>query len=146
MEYQLDWLIDEAKEKGGEMPKTIIFCNTLKDIASVVNLLFVKLGKYAFVPVGSTKCEKFIIGIFHSVSWPKKKEKLLTEFRSQSKERIVVASTALSMEVNFEDVRYVVNWGPARNLLDQLQEAGRAGWDGKRSHVVIVYHGQQLTM
>lgn len=58
MEYQLDWLIDEAKEKGGEMPKTIIFCNTLKDIASVVNLLFVKLGKYAFVPVGSTKCEK----------------------------------------------------------------------------------------
>ena len=41
------------------------------------------------------------------------------------------------MGVNFEDVRYVVNWGPARNLLDQLQEAGRAGWDGKRSHVVI---------
>ena len=38
MENQLDWLIDEAKEKGSEMPKTIIFCNTLKDIASVVNL------------------------------------------------------------------------------------------------------------
>lgn len=80
------------------------------------------------------------------MSWPKKKEKLLTEFRSQSKKRIVVASTAQSMELNFEDVRYVVNWGPARNLLDQLQGAGRAGRDGKRSHVVIVYHGQQLTM
>lgn len=145
MENQLDWLIDEAEEKGGEMLKTIIFCNTLKDIASVVNLPFLKLGKYAFVPAGSTKCENFIIGIFHSVNWPKKKEKLLTEFRSQSKKRIVVASTALSMGVNFEDVRYVVNWGPVRNLLDQLQEASRAGWDGKRSNIVIVYHGQQLS-
>ena len=145
MENQLDWLIDEAKEKGSEMPKTIIFCNTLKDIASVVNLLLLKLGKYAFVPVGSRNGVNFIIGIFYSVSWPKKKEKLLSEFRSKSKKRIVVASTALSMGVNFEDVRYVVNWGPARNLLDQLQEAGRAGRDGKRSHVVIVYHGQQLS-
>ena len=62
------------------MPKTIIFCNTLKDIASVVNLLLLKLGKYAFVPVGSTSGENLIIGIFHSVSWPKKKENLLTEF------------------------------------------------------------------
>ena len=103
MENQLDWLIDEAKEKGSEMPKTIIFCNTLKDIASVVNLLLLKLGKYAFNPVGSRNGVNFIIGIFYSVSWPKKKEKLLSEFRSKSKKRIVVASTALSMGVNFED-------------------------------------------
>lgn len=47
MESQLDWLVDKAKEKGIETPKTIIFCNTLKDIASVVNLLLLKLGKHA---------------------------------------------------------------------------------------------------
>jgi len=141
MDNQLDWPVDEAKEKGSELPKIIIFCNTLKDLAGVVNLLLLKLGKYAFVPVGSTNGENFIIGIYHSVSWPKKKEKLLSEFRSQSEKGIVVASTALNMGVNFEDVRYVVNWGPARNLLDQLQEAGRAGRNGIKSHIVIVYHG-----
>lgn len=54
-------------------------------IIFVVNLLLLKLGKYAFVPVGSTNGENTIIGIFHS-SWPKKKEKRLT----QSKKRIVV--------------------------------------------------------
>lgn len=58
--------------------------------------------------------------------------------------RVVVASSALSMGVNFPDVRYVINWGPARNLLDQLQEAGRAGRDGIQSHNIIIYHGQQL--
>ena len=52
MGIQLDWLIDEAKEKGGHLPKTIIFCNTLKEIDSVVNLLLLKLGEHAYIPVG----------------------------------------------------------------------------------------------
>lgn len=60
----------------------------------------------------------------------------------QTNKRIIVASTALSMGVNFGDVRYIINWGPARTLLDQLQEAGRAGRDGEKS---LVYHGQQLS-
>ena len=49
------------------------------------------------------------------------------------------------MGVNFPDVRYIINWGPARNLLDQHQEIGRAGRDGKNSYSLIVYHGQQLS-
>ena len=49
------------------------------------------------------------------------------------------------MGVNFPDIRYVINWGPARNLLDHHQEAGRAGRDGKQSDIVVIYHGQQLT-
>jgi len=77
MDNQLDRVINEAKQKGNEMLKTIIF---------VVNLLLLKLGKYAFVPAGSTNGENTIIGIFHSMSWPKK-EKRLTEFRSQSKKK-----------------------------------------------------------
>ncbi len=59
-----------------------------------------------------------------------------------SKKRIIVASSALSMGVDFPDNSYVVNWGPARTLLDQLQEAGR---DGKLSHAITIYHGIQLS-
>ncbi|XP_068758071.1 ATP-dependent DNA helicase RecQ-like [Montipora capricornis] len=54
MDKQIDWLVEEVKEKEDTTPKTIIFCNTLKDIATVVNLLFFKLGKHATVPVGSS--------------------------------------------------------------------------------------------
>ena len=49
------------------------------------------------------------------------------------------------MGVNFPDTRYVINWGPARNLLDHHQEAGRAGRDGHQSDNIIIYQGQQLT-
>lgn len=73
MENQLDWLIDAAKEKGSKMPNTVIFCITVKDMVSVVNLLL----KYALIPVGSTSGENLTIAIFHSVSWPKKKENRL---------------------------------------------------------------------
>ena len=48
------------------------------------------------------------------------------------------------MGVNFTDIRYIINWGPARTLLDVHQGAGRAVRDGKQSHIIIIYHGQQL--
>lgn len=56
---------------------------------------------------------------------------------------MIIATTALCMAVNFPDVRYIINWGPARSILDQHQEAGRAGRDGEKSHVIVLYHGQQ---
>ena len=44
MHVHLDWLVDLIKEHGICVPKTIIFCNTLKEIAIVVDNLLVKLG------------------------------------------------------------------------------------------------------
>ena len=143
---QIDWLVEEVKQKGANMPKTIIFCNTIKDIASIVNLLLLKLGEHAYNPVGSNDNNDFLIGIFHSVSWPHYKEQYLDEFKSlNSKKRIVIATSALSMGVNFPDVKYIINWGPARTLLDQIQEAGRAGRNGEQAHIVIIYHGHQFS-
>ena len=52
-------------------------------------------------------------------------------------------STALSMGVNFLDVKYVVNWGPARALLDYHHQAGRAGRDRSPAHSIIIYRGNQ---
>ena len=50
----------------------------------------------------------------------------------------------LSMGVNFPNVHYIVNFGPARSLLDFHQQAGRAGRDGKPSDVILYFYGQQL--
>jgi len=51
---------------------------------------------------------------------------------------------ALSMGVNFPNVRYIVNFGPSRSLLDFHQQAGRAGRDGLASDVILYFYGQQL--
>lgn len=45
---ELQWLIDMVREKGRDTSKTIIFCNTMNEIASVVNHLLHKLGIDAY--------------------------------------------------------------------------------------------------
>ncbi|XP_068735380.1 uncharacterized protein [Montipora capricornis] len=107
-------------------------------VASLVNHLMQKLGTSAFNPPSSRKPEDCILGIYHSLSWDKYKERLPADFKVNGKKRLVVATTALSMRINFPDIRYIINWGAARNLLDHHQEAGGAGSDRCQSDVVVI--------
>ena len=149
MHKQLDWLVEMVKNtidnSTEKIPKTIIFCNSLKDIATVLNYLLLKLGLYAYGTSKKNAAENLIIGIFHSMSWQHCKERIQQSMKEDGIQRIIVASSALSMGVDFPNVRYVINWGPARSLIEQHQEAGRAGRDGVQFHIVICYHGNQLS-
>ena len=58
--------------------------------------------------------------------------------------RVTIATIALSMGVNFLNIRFIVMWGPPRNILDFHQEAGRAGRDNQMSDVILYYYGQQI--
>ena len=118
MHVQLDWLVEMIKEQGVNVAKTLIFCNTLKEIAIVVDNLLVKLGDHAFYPSSSTEKKDLIIGIYHSTSWSESKERIMKSLREDGSKRIVVTTTALSMGVNFPNIRYIINWGPPRTLLD----------------------------
>lgn len=141
---KLDWLVDLVKKEGINTPKTIVFCNTMNEIAIVVNYLMSQLGKKVFVPNYSSVKDNCLIGIYHSNSWQSSKDRVMEQFKSGGVKRVIIATTALCMGVNFPDVRFIINWGPARSILDQHQEAGRAGRDGKTAHVIVIYHGQQV--
>ena len=117
---------------------------TLYAVASVMNYLMMSLGANAFHPNTSKKRQDCFLGIFHSLSLKEYKERLLASFKGDGVKRIAIATTALSMGVNFPNVRYIVLFGPARSLLDFHQQAGRAGRDGQPSDVIVYYYGQQL--
>ena len=104
MFYQLSWLI---KDTGACCPKTLIFCNTLNDIAAVFNHLMLQLGANAYNPPESREPECRIIGIYHSNSFKKQKERLFSQLKGTGNKRVVVASSALGMGVNFPDIKYV---------------------------------------
>ena len=101
-------------------------------------------GENAFHPPTSRKREHCVLGIFHSLSLKEYKERLLASFKNDGMKRIALVTTALSMGVNFPNVQYIVNFGPARSLLDFHQQAGRAERDGKPSDVILYFYGQQL--
>lgn len=60
---ELDWLVLHIKEKGELTDKTIVFCNTINDIACVVNYLMMKLEKHAYSPKELCEQPNCLIGI-----------------------------------------------------------------------------------
>ena len=121
---QLNWLVEMMRMKARNTPKTIIFCNMMSEIASVANYFIFKLGQDAYVSNPSDGSKECLIVIFHNMTWIERKDKFLASFKKADPvARIVVASTALSMGANFPDVKYVVNWGPAR-----IPPRGRKSW------------------
>lgn len=141
----LNWFIQNVQREGEKTEKTKIFCQMMTEIASVVNHLMMKLGDSAYSPKGSHNPNDCLIGIFHSRSWQKCKARVLNAMKGEEKMRIVVASTAPSMGLNFPNIRFIINCGPPRTLLEFHQQAGRAGRDNVPSHVITIYHGHQLS-
>ena len=141
----LEWLISLIKEKGINTPKTIIFCDTLYAIANVANYLMMKLGSHAFHPTSSVNREDCLIGIMHSAIQKKYKDRLLQSLKGDGTKRVAIATTSLSMGVNFPDIRHVIMFGLPRSMLDLHQEAGRGGRDGLPTEVSIIFYGQQAS-
>ena len=63
------------------------------------------LGDYVFVPDHPKLPANRIVGIYHSMTWKKYKERVVDSFKGNTGNvRIVLASSALGMGVNFPDV------------------------------------------
>ena len=141
---KLDWVVNLIRNENIKTPKTIIFCDTIYSVTQVVNYMIMKLGIHAYYPSTSKQRQDCLIGIFHSMTQDKYKTRIFDSLKGSGVKRVVVATTALSMGVNFPDIKYVVMSGPPRNLLDFHQQAGRAGRDGLLAHTVMFYYGQQV--
>lgn len=142
-----EWIADLIKAEGLSTPKAIVFCSTMTNVAAMVENLFTMLGKAVFVPGKPELPENKLIGIFHSLTLPKYKRRVMDSFKSNDGcVRVMIATSALRMGVNFPDVKYIVHNGPARTLVDHIQEAGQAGRNGDKAYNVTIYHGQQLAV
>ena len=89
--------------------------------------------------------ERCLLGVYYSQTPQSHKDSITSSFEGLSGHvRVVFASTSLSMGVDFPHVKYVVHYGPSKNLTSHLQEAGRAGRDGNEAYHVTVHQGRHL--
>ncbi|XP_068734521.1 probable ATP-dependent DNA helicase RecS [Montipora capricornis] len=99
---------------------------------------------HVYVPGQPKTPANRIVGIFHSMTLKKYKDRVMDSFKvNAGNVRIVLATSALGMGVNFPDVRYVIHLGPARSIVDHVQQSGRAGRDGKQAYNVVITTGQK---
>ena len=103
-----------------------------------------KLGNDAYLHGTEAPPQRCLVGVYYSATPESAKERICSSFSGSGKARVVIASTSLSMGIDFPHVRYVIHFGPGRTLTDHLQQAGRAGRDSKQAFNVILYHGKHL--
>ena len=107
-----NWLVDEIGTKQEATPKTIIFCRSINDVSVVLSYLLKKLGHLAYMDENKspTKC---LLGVYHSNSPTELKERVRKSFKNDDGPiRVVIATSALSLVVNFKDIKDI--WSCSR--------------------------------
>lgn len=140
----LKWIADMISEKGKECPQTIVFCNTFNDISTVLSYLLLVLKEEAFTE-GPNGKKTSLLSVYHAKTWESHKIAIEEDFKSDGLKRVVIATCALGMGVNFPKVKYVVQYVPPTSVVDLMQEAGRGGRDGGQAHYVTYYTKRQLS-
>lgn len=78
---------------------------------------------------------------FHASTTETMKSDILEEIKStQSRIRVIFATTALAMGVDAPDIRKIVHIGPPSSLEIYIQEIGRAGRNGTPAEAVLYYN------
>ncbi|PRP90413.1 ATP-dependent DNA helicase RecQ [Enhygromyxa salina] len=113
-----------AAERG----RVIVYCSTRKQTQRVCKAL-VKAG------VGA--------GYYHAGRTKLARERAEAAFAS-GKKRVLVATNAFGMGVDFPDVRLLVHFATPGSVEAYYQEAGRAGRDGHASRCVLFYGASDL--
>ena len=112
-------------------PKTIIFCRSHQDCASMYAAVLQNLGKEKTEPPGySNLLEYRLLGMYTVASTPAMKEMIMSIFsKANSALRVLIATTAFSMGIDIPDIRQVFHFGVPCDTEQYLQEIGRAGRD-----------------
>jgi len=132
-------LAKELLEKRCNTIKTAVFCRSLKDCSYICILLKKSLGKHFTEPPGLP--DSFLpfrlIDVFTAASNTDIREEIIMEFcKSNTKLRLIIASTTFGLGVDCKDILRVINYGTPNTLVELVQEIGRNGENAQ----AILYH------
>ena len=103
--------------------KAIVYCSTRKKTETVADRL---------------ASAGFGVGYYHAGRTALARERAQKSF-ALGKTRILVATSAFGMGVDYPDVRVIVHFQAPGSLEAYYQEAGRAGRDGQAGHCLLLF-------
>jgi ATP-dependent DNA helicase RecQ len=102
----------------------IIYCSTTRD----VDELYTVLQRFG---VPSHR--------YHGKMSSSERAKNQEGFMSRGRRTVMVATSAFGLGIDKPDIRYVMHYQAPSSLEQYVQEAGRAGRDGRRSNCIMLY-------
>ena len=123
-------------------PMTIIYLK-LKYCGYAYNLFERVLGDRQFVgetrdPVGR------LFAQFHAPQTTRMKKAIIGEIKTDSRIRVLFATSALGMGVDAPSVGHVIHITPPSNIESYLQEVGRAGRTGVPSRATLYFNNSDI--
>jgi ATP-dependent DNA helicase RecQ len=123
----------EALERAGLRQRTgtgrgIVYCSTRKKTETVA---------------GALKAAGFGVGHYHAGRTGLARERAQAAF-ALGRTRVLVATSAFGMGVDYPDVRVIVHFQAPGSLEAYYQEAGRAGRDGEPGHCLMLFGDADL--
>lgn len=127
------FLLNMLKEKRQECDRVIVFCQSIKHCSDIFTMLRLELAD-----------EIEHVQMYHSSTTESVKDMIKTDLSNPSGHiRILIATSAAGMGVNFSNITTVVNYGPPKDMDSFIQQFGRAGRDGTQATALLLYNPRQ---
>ena len=138
------WLIAEVQEKGDDMDRTIVYCQTIKQASILYSIFTQELGDNIYA-IGKKDMRKRRVEMLHSLSSKEIKKVVLDEMGNEHGSiRVLICTIAFGMGVNCKGVHRFIHFGPSKSIEAYIQESGRAGRDGEPSTALLLYQSLML--
>ncbi|TFY62997.1 hypothetical protein EVJ58_g3507 [Rhodofomes roseus] len=132
----LDWLVPENMTKAGDVPKRLVFCETI-ELGHRVTLYLRSL-----LPAHLKRVSHIVIRHIHSMNCPDCKKDgfaALMETGDERRTSLFVATAVLDQGVNIPRLKAVVVFPRGKTAAAVIQEIGRAVREGDEQGEAIIY-------
>ena len=127
--------IDDLRENGDNVDRTIIFCQRLTHVRMLYRILDNALSPYYPDPT-LKPYEKF-----QGNSDEKTKERITDSMTDPNGAiKLLIATVAFGMGVDCKKLCQIIHYGPPGDINNFCQETGRAGRDGQQSFATLVLY------
>ena len=135
MKRTLNLLSKISKKNRIHARRILVYCQSIDMCSALYAHFLYVLGDKSYYPSNAPKSsDNRLFGMYHSCTDEYNKQVILKGFsQPDGVVRLVFATMALGMGVDFKGSDYTIHYGAPRSLDDYFQESGRAGREGQQS-------------
>ena len=118
----MDHLVRRLRMYGSRADRVIVYCHSLDMCADLYEHFHCSLGESSYYPIGSSQVsDNRLFGMYHASTPPHNKDVILQSLQKEDGVvRVVFATMALGMGVNFAALDTIYHYGAPRSIDDYL--------------------------